>query len=238
MAEDWRGYQKEAAAFFRTMGFKANVDAKVTGARATHNIDVWVTFTRYGLNHRWVVECKHWKSAVPKEKVMALASVIQDVGADRGILLSESGFQSGAFQSAEKTSITLTSLEDLRSKAEEDLLNSSTVRMTRKIANLQFRLHEFHITEEQEDGSWVSAPKPGVTGGDEYFRILGELSVLENGLKRGQAVLFPTGYGGTDQKILAANDLRSLLEGADRILSKISSWVELQEESIGKHEQG
>lgn len=90
MTEDWRGYQKEAETFFRPMGFKASTDAKVTGARATHNIDVWVTFTRYGLHHRWVVECKYWKSAVPKEKVMALASVIQDVGADRGILLSKS----------------------------------------------------------------------------------------------------------------------------------------------------
>jgi len=238
MAEDWRGYQKEAAAFFRTMGFQASIDAKVTGVRATHNIDVWVTFTRYGLNHRWVVECKHWKSAVPKEKVMALASVIQDVGADRGILLSESGFQSGAFQAAEKTSITLTSLEDLRLKSEEDLLNSSTVRMMRKIANLQFRLTEFRITEEQGDGSWVSAPKPGFTGGNEYLRILGELSILENGLKRGQAGLFPTAYGGTDQGFLVANDLRSLLEGADRILSEISSWVEFQEECIEKHEQG
>lgn len=238
MAEDWRGYQKEAAAFFSSMGFEASIDAKVRGVRATHNIDVWVTFTRYGLNHRWVVECKHWKSAVPKEKVMALASVVQDVGADRGILLSESGFQSGAFHAAEKTSITLTSSEDVRLKAEEDRLNSSTARIARKIANLQFRIYEFRITEEQEDGSWISAPKPGVTSGGEYFRILGELSVLEDGLKRGQAGLFPTVYGGTDQKVLVANDLRSLLEGAERILSKISSWVGLQERSIAKHEQG
>jgi hypothetical protein len=46
--------------------------------------------------------------------VAALASVVQDVGADRGILLSETGFQAGAIRLASLSNITLTSLTELK----------------------------------------------------------------------------------------------------------------------------
>ena len=47
-----------------------------------------------------------------------LAEVVKDVGADRGVLLSESGFQSGAARAAKNTNIELTSLKDLRARVQ------------------------------------------------------------------------------------------------------------------------
>ena len=93
---DWKQYQEETAKFFRSLGCEAEVEAKVAGARAEHSIDVWVRFKRFGLESRWAIECKHWNSSVPKEKVLVLKSLVEDVGADRGILISAAGFQSGA----------------------------------------------------------------------------------------------------------------------------------------------
>ena len=88
------------------------MEASVKGARADHKIDVWVVFKRFGLETKWVVECKFWNtSAVPIEKVLILKSIVEDVGADRGILISKSGFQSGAIRAAQSTNITLTSLD-------------------------------------------------------------------------------------------------------------------------------
>ena len=89
----WREYQESAAAFFRTLGFHAEVEAKVDGVRGAHEIDVFVTGVVHGIPFRWVVECKHWKTNIPKEKVLALIAIVQDVGADRGFLLSETGFE-------------------------------------------------------------------------------------------------------------------------------------------------
>jgi hypothetical protein len=42
--------------------------------------------------------------------VLTFKGIIEDTGADRGLLFSESGFQAGAIQAAQSTNITLTSL--------------------------------------------------------------------------------------------------------------------------------
>src|SRR6185503_17263906 len=94
----WQTYQNETAQFFRTLGFDATVDTSVHGARGKHKIDVLVEFHHAGVRTRWIVECKYWKTSIPKEKVLALQSIAQDIGADRAFLLSEKGFQSGAIR--------------------------------------------------------------------------------------------------------------------------------------------
>jgi hypothetical protein len=114
----WRDYQEQAAEFFRTLGMDANVDERVDGARGQHDVDVVVRATRAGIRQVWVVECKLWRRSVTKLHVAALAQIIQDVGADRGIILSETGFQAGAIRLASMSNITLTSLAELNESAE------------------------------------------------------------------------------------------------------------------------
>ena len=98
----------------------------MVGARGgEHEIDVLVTFTAYGVDHVWLVECKLWKTRVPQEKVLAFRSIVDEVGADRGFLLSESDFQPGAVTQARLTNITLTKLENLRANAEADVQEAS-----------------------------------------------------------------------------------------------------------------
>jgi hypothetical protein len=60
---EWRDYQRAAAEFFTSLGLTAEVDATVTGSRATHDVDVLVRFATFGINHMWVVECKSWSGA-------------------------------------------------------------------------------------------------------------------------------------------------------------------------------
>ena len=112
---DWRGYQEAVAAFFGEQGCTATVEAQVTGARSTHKIDVYVTFRQHGIECRWVVECKLWKGHVEKENVLTLKGIVEDVGADRGIIFCENGFQSGARDATRHTNILLvTSLEEFK----------------------------------------------------------------------------------------------------------------------------
>lgn len=115
---DWREYQVATAEVFRRLGCNAQVDFKVRGVRASHDIDVYATFVRSGIQCTWVVECKFWTTKVPKEKVLALKAIVDDVGADRGILVSEVGFQPGAQDAARGSNITLiTSLKDFEKTA-------------------------------------------------------------------------------------------------------------------------
>lgn len=50
----------------------------------------------------------------PEAAVLTLSGVMLDIGADRGIILSHKGFQSGAPAMARKGNISLTSLADLK----------------------------------------------------------------------------------------------------------------------------
>src|SRR3954471_17780852 len=70
----------------------------------------------------WVVECKKRRRPVEKLHVTALGEIVRDVGADRGVLLSEVGFQAGAVRMAHKSNVTLTNLAELREEAAEELL--------------------------------------------------------------------------------------------------------------------
>lgn len=113
MAKDWKAYQEEAAAFFRTLGMSASTDIVVDGVRTKHAIDVFVQIDLAGFNVKWVVECKQWNAPVTKLHVLALREIVSDLGADRGVILCENGFQSGAHEAAQFTNVQVSSLAEL-----------------------------------------------------------------------------------------------------------------------------
>jgi restriction system protein len=110
---DWKDYQEETAEFFRSLGLEAETDVTVKGIRTAHDIDVLVKLDVAGFKVTWVVECKNWKAAVSKLHVLGLREIVSDLGADRGIILCEVGFQSGAVEAANLTNVQVTSLANL-----------------------------------------------------------------------------------------------------------------------------
>lgn len=121
MATDWNDYQEEAAALFRSMGLDAETNVTMRGVRTNHDVDVVVKSHHAGFDVTWLVECKHWKTPVSKLHVLALREIVADLGADRGILLCEAGFQSGAVEAANLTNVQVTSLEHVRLTAGGDI---------------------------------------------------------------------------------------------------------------------
>jgi restriction system protein len=122
MADSWQEYQEDVARFFRNLGLEAITDFTLTGVRTTHDIDVLVKAHYVGFDLVWIVECKDWARRVTKLHVLALREIVADVGADRGILLSEAGFQSGAVEAATLTNVHVTSLANLRSTASAEIM--------------------------------------------------------------------------------------------------------------------
>jgi restriction system protein len=121
MAGNWREYQEEAAAFFRSLGLDAETDVSLNGIRTQHAIDVVVRMHHVGFEVLWLVECKHWQAKVSKLHVIGLRGIVSELGADRGIILSEAGFQSGALEAATLTNVRATSLASLRETASVDI---------------------------------------------------------------------------------------------------------------------
>ena len=90
----------------------------------------------------WIIECKHWKSAVTKAHVLTLAQIAQDVGADRVVLLSEKGFQAGAISVSRKSNVLLTSLEEPLSAAADSIADLSIERSLLAVKKLERELQE------------------------------------------------------------------------------------------------
>lgn len=226
---DWKEYQNETAEFFRKLGCDAQVEPKVVGVRAEHKIDVWVRFKKFGLEARWVIECKYWNSAVPKEKVLALRSVVEDVGADRGILISAAGFQSGALRASEKTNITLTDLEGLKETAQDDLVTSVLHQLEIRVVELKYNLHDLFISKQTSPYSWISKARPGVDDSAVTCAI-GKLAMLEYGFDRVRLKKppYPVKFDNTGHRKVVVDTLDEFAIQASEIISDAESTLKEQ----------
>jgi hypothetical protein len=162
MSKPWQMYQQEVADFFRSLGFITEIERHVTGTRAIHEIDIHATRETIGVTVTWIVECKLWNTAIPKEKVLVLSQIAADVGADRAFLLSESGFQSGALRASEKTNVTLTSLQDLREHARAEIHQRELNLLSQKAHALQAQLHDVFILDDNSPGPPAGANRDAV----------------------------------------------------------------------------
>ena len=205
----WSEYQIKAAEFFSSLGLKSEIECRVEGARGVHVVDVYASGSYGGIAFNWVVECKAWKSNIPKEKVMALSSIVQDVGADRGFLLSEIGFQSGALLAARSSNITLTSLADLSFSAEKFSIDALIGRRNWEVQKAKSRLLEIKRKSEAHEYNPVRV------------MLFGELSILElllaDALQSNYPILYPT-------KGLQFSTLEQLTAYADEIISRANEW--------------
>src|SRR4029077_12876879 len=161
---DWKLYQDETAKLFRELGCDVETDFEVAGARGKHRVDVYVGFSRFGLRQHWIVECKDWKRAVPEEKVLSLKAIVEDIGADRGILVSEAGHQSGALAVARHTNITLASIEELRQGAREELLSLGLQEIQRRAGRMKEFIFSLWKSERHEKGFFTSTFRPDIDG--------------------------------------------------------------------------
>ncbi|MDP3723960.1 MAG: restriction endonuclease [Candidatus Omnitrophota bacterium] len=231
--KNWKLYQEEAARFFRELGCIVETDASVQGVRARHDIDVWVRFARFGIQQAWVIECKLWDRRIPKEKVLALKAIVEDVGADRGILIAESGHQRGALAATSSTNITLTALKDLRESAKAELLSLGLSAIFERSARLKQGAHDlFDRGSWSRDGelySITSRPKPGVDG-NSVIRAIGAIGLLQMGIEQAQLGDFPVPlrFDESGEKVIRVQDLEMFVTSASSILDELEEVLASQ----------
>jgi hypothetical protein len=231
----WQQYQDEAAAFFRDLGFTATVDETIQGVRARHRIDVWVVFQQFGIVVRWVVECKECKRRIPKERVGALKSVVDDIGADHGFLVAENGFQQGAIDAARATNITLATLSELRARAEEDLQQSRLDVLSLKATELEMRAL---MTDIREATVSEAPAKSGDPDFDVFLEHYGALSAIPGSVARSRLFGFPVHVGmrrhapNENREVIRANSATDLVRLAEESLSACERWITKREEQF------
>jgi hypothetical protein len=217
---NWQDYQQAVAAFFQSLGATTSIEAPLHGVRGSHNVDVVVRLKHFGIDVLWIVECKLWKTSVPKEKVLALQQIVQDVGADRGFLMSESGFQSGTIKSANSSNISLSSLSDLRDMAFEELMKLRLRSVSVKLDDLTKRHYAF-------------MPEDKFSNIKSMDIVLGSLAnklLIQTELFKVHGERFPVFL--TTETV---NNVKEFVEASERILTKAEEEISQIEEKYNQN---
>lgn len=94
---------------------QANDDHKLVTARGKVNADVFAIDMQESLQTKYLVECKLWKNNIPQEKIHAFRTVMNDIGADTGIMISKKGYQSGVKDAASFTNVRVLTWREFES---------------------------------------------------------------------------------------------------------------------------
>jgi len=102
-----------ASAHDGPIDFTVTKKQMVAGDGGEYEIDVLARFSIFGGAEVTVlIECKKYKNPVKRDLVMVLESKLRDTKAQKAMLFSTSGFQSGAIQFAQKHNIALLKVSD------------------------------------------------------------------------------------------------------------------------------
>ena len=104
--KNWKNLQNLVCKYLNESGYKAESPKTIELVRGDVEVDVYAT-AENELIKMFICECKCWNTKVPKEKVHAFKTVVEQSGATVGILISKSGFQKGAVDAAFQSNILL-----------------------------------------------------------------------------------------------------------------------------------
>jgi len=207
----------------------AVTDERIEGARGIHDLDVAVRSKAAGIDQLWVIECKRWKARVNKAHVATLAEIVKDVGADRGILLSESGFQAGAIRMARLTNITLSSVPDLEENSEEERIKLRLYGLRQQLAEIRSALGNLTTHELGSDGR--SATIRAALGSDleAITVLLGFASGIDSVISNFEMGRWPIHYFECDLTRIRpriANSTNELLEGLNKSVQLVGTQID------------
>lgn len=72
-----------------------------------------------GRKYAIACECKYWKSRIPQNVVHGFRTVVQEIGANIGYIVSMEGFQSGAVAAGDLTNLKLVTWQEFQDLFEE-----------------------------------------------------------------------------------------------------------------------
>jgi restriction system protein len=117
--DSWQALQTEVGRILIECGFDVEVEKKIQSARGTVELDVYADETIRGRRYAIACECKYWKSRIPQAVVHGFRTVVQEIGANIGYIISMEGFQSGAVSASDLTNLKLVTWQEFQDIFEE-----------------------------------------------------------------------------------------------------------------------
>lgn len=150
--KSWKDLQNIVCEILIECGYNSYVEKSIKTVRGGVEIDVFAE-KENGVNTIILCECKYWKSKVTQTVVHSFRTVVNDSGASYGIIISNSGFQKGAYSAALNSNLSLFSFEEFQEKFLKDWFQSVIERnykIGREIFSLQNSLIDISLSEDQQ----------------------------------------------------------------------------------------
>lgn len=111
--ESYTQYVYSTLLNLRDNGVEVSRNVTLKGLKGEYQIDVFYQFENAGITHRVAIECKYRKRPLDRDTIMPFCNKVTDIGNIIGVIVSQSGYQNGAKEYAEKHGITLLTTSDL-----------------------------------------------------------------------------------------------------------------------------
>ena len=153
--KNWKHLQKMVQQMFLEMNCHAEEEKRIDTVRGTFDADVYIVDSCKAPEMIYIIECKYWGTRVPMSVVREFRTVVSDIGAHLGIIVSMEGFQEGAYRVAENTNIKLFSWDDFNDYFLSRWLECMSINvesLTRKL--IPFLDPDFSNLDFQKSESW------------------------------------------------------------------------------------
>ena len=112
--ENWKDLQNKVGEILRQCDFNVDIERKVKSSRSEIEIDVYAEEFIDNRKYLILCECKMWNANIPQLYVHGLRTVVNDIGANKGYIISTSDFQKGSIDSIENTNVELVNWDEFQ----------------------------------------------------------------------------------------------------------------------------
>ncbi len=134
--KNWKDLQKLIYQVYKEMDCDVYIEKDVQTIRGITNIDVYVRDVQQSPPLVYLCECKNWNRLIPKGIVYAFRTLVSDIGAHCGFIISKKGFQSGAYEVAKNSNIFLLTWEKFQEVYEERWTSAMCSRLEKDLQTL------------------------------------------------------------------------------------------------------
>lgn len=146
-------FEQRLVRLFKSKGYEAAHNVQMVGrSGAQHQIDLLATFTCPLHTSTVVVEAKSYQASIDKDRIMKLIQIVDDLGVDRGIIITTSHFTPAAIKTAEGHNVELWDRDRLGKLLGEVEISAVEAGLPRAIDLLEKAVRPRFMGETIEDG--------------------------------------------------------------------------------------
>lgn len=121
--DKWENLEELTELLFQRTGHKTKRKKIVQLVRGKVEVDVFAIKPGVPTDFTIVCECKNWNKKISQTTVHSFRTVVSEIGANVGYIISKNGYQKGAIESAKNSNIELLAWDNLQNKFREEYLN-------------------------------------------------------------------------------------------------------------------